>query len=66
MEDFKPVVLSVGDGVKPEELEDFIKAVRRFDEEAKERYKGENIRYFFLPDDLVAAIDEIQNKKQEE
>lgn len=55
--EYKMLVLSYPDnGYSREELDLFIKAIHAFDEEAKEQYKGESVRYFFLPEGMVAEM----------
>jgi hypothetical protein len=55
--DYIPVVLAYPDlGYSPEELPEFIKAVKAFQQETAEQYKGKTIRYFFLPSEMVEML----------
>lgn len=58
--DYTPVILSYPDnGYAPEELAEFVKAIMAFRTETAEQYKGQTIRYFFLPEGQVAMLNSI-------
>ncbi len=56
------LVMAYKDGLELNDIPEFIKAIEAFSIKAKEEYKGELVKLYFLPEDLAQMFMQAQEK----
>ncbi len=57
------LVMAYKDGLELGDIPEFIKAIESFSVKAREEYKGELVKLYFLPEDLAQMFMEASNKE---
>ncbi len=61
--DHVPVIMSYKSGLELEDIPSFIDSIEVFAQNAKEQYKDQKIKLYFLPEDMVSMVMAAQGEE---